>query len=234
MHIPDAIRIGRQALDNFKKGITYYLSAKCVLLIIFLVPLVLGIPFPFAPIQIIMIELLMDLASSTVFVTEQEEPGIMEKSALNINKFLGKELIIKIIKNRLPLATGILFIYVYTYCTTQNIIISQTAALVSWLLGHILLALNLKQERVPLVKQGIFSNYFGAAWLVIMIILSIFIITVPQLHPYLKTSQLPLGIWLGLIVVTVMSTFWIEILKITNYKKDSLYKSGLTAKIKKV
>jgi Ca2+-transporting ATPase len=62
-HLPDAVAVGRKAYDNFRKGITYYLSAKAVLLVVFVVPLLAGMPFPFAPIQIIAIELLMDLAS---------------------------------------------------------------------------------------------------------------------------------------------------------------------------
>lgn len=221
VHIPDAIKISRQALDNFRKGITYYLSAKCILLIIFLVPLFLGIPFPFAPIQIILIELLMDLASSTIFVTEQEEPGIMEKPAPNIQQFFGSRLIIKILRNSLPLASGILCIYLYAYTTTHSLITAQTAALISWLLGHIFLALNLKQETTPLIKQGLFSNYFGASWLIAMILLSILITNITQLHSYLKTSQLPLTLWIGLVCVTVITTFWIEIAKIINFMKGS-------------
>ncbi len=77
-HIRDGVAIGRKAIDNFRKGLTYYLSAKAILLSVFVVPLVLGIPFPFAPIHIILIELLMDLASSTIFVTEVAEPDIMK------------------------------------------------------------------------------------------------------------------------------------------------------------
>ena len=69
IRVVDAIAVGRKALDNFIKGLTYYLTAKAILLAAFIVPLVVGAPFPFAPIHIIIIELLMDLASSTIFVT---------------------------------------------------------------------------------------------------------------------------------------------------------------------
>ncbi len=217
VHVPDAIAIGRRALDNFKKGLSYYLSAKCVLLIIFLIPLFLGIPFPFAPIQIILIELLMDLASSTIFVTETAEPGIMEKPVQRIKSFLGRPLIIKIIQNSVPLALGILFIYLRTY-QHYDLTVAQTAAFVAWLLGHILLALNLKQEELPLIKQGIFSNYFGTFWLLAMILLSIVITVVPWLYSYLKTTWLPISLWIELIIIVSCTTFWIEIGKIVRFK----------------
>lgn len=44
-HLPDGVRIGRKAYDNFRKGITYYLSAKAILLSAFLIPLVV-VPCP--------------------------------------------------------------------------------------------------------------------------------------------------------------------------------------------
>ncbi len=64
VHIPQAVSVGRKALNNSRKGLTYYLSAKAILISIFIVPLILRIPFPFAPIHIILTELLMDLTSS--------------------------------------------------------------------------------------------------------------------------------------------------------------------------
>lgn len=160
IHVPNAIKLGRKALDNFKKGIAYYLSAKCILLLIFLTPLLLGYPLPFAPIQIILIELLMDLASSTIFVTEKEEPGIMEKPVEKIKDFLGKPLIFKILKNSFPLALAVVFVYIRTY-QQYDFKTAQSAAFVGWLLGHILLALNLKQEKILLMTRGFFANYFG-------------------------------------------------------------------------
>lgn len=217
VHIPDAIAIGRRALDNFKKGLSYYLSAKCILFFVFLIPLFLKIPFPFTPIQIIFIELLMDLASSTIFVTEAAELGIMEKPAQKIKNFLDKFLILKILKNSIPLALGILFIYLLAY-QQYNLSVAQTSAFVSWLLGHILLALNLKQEKVPLIKQGIFSNYFGVFWLFGMILLSIAITCIPQFYPYLKTTWLPISLWAQLIIMVICTTFWIEVVKLITFK----------------
>lgn len=223
VHVPDAIEIGRRALDNFKKGISYYLSAKLILLTLFVIPLMWGIPFPFSPIQIIAIELLMDLASSTIFVTEQEEPGIMRMKPQTIKHFLGKPLIGRIVKNSLPLSLGILFIYFHTYFA-YGLHTAQTAAFVGWLLGHILLALNLKQEKKPLVMQGIFSNYFGTFWLLAMVALALSITSIPFMYPYLKTTWLPLSVWIELLVIICCATFWIEILKLIKVEKMSSIK----------
>ncbi|MCF7799803.1 cation-transporting P-type ATPase [Candidatus Babeliales bacterium] len=217
-HIANAVKISRKAIDNFKKGLSYYLSAKTILLVIFLVPLLLGIPFPFVPIQIIFIELLMDLASSTIFVTEQAEPDIMQKKAPKISNFLGKPLIFTILKNSIFLSIGILFVYLLTY-KLYNLETAQTSALVSWLLGHILLALNLKQERMPLVIQGVSANKFAIFWFLFMIIFSLLITFFKPIMPYFQTTYLPISIWGLILTVILVSTFWLEIKKIAIYQK---------------
>jgi len=212
-HIPDAIAIGRKALDNFKKGLIYYLSAKTILLAVFLIPLALGIPFPFAPIQIILIELLMDLASSTIFVTESAEPDIMKKPAIAIKKFLNRSLLYSILKNSIGLIIALSTIYLYLYYY-HGLKLAQTAAFVTWLLGHICLAFNLKQSHMPLIKQGFLSNYFAVIWFLGMLTFSLIITCVPLFYPYFSTTWLPIHTWVIIIILIVISTFWIELKKI--------------------
>jgi len=214
IHLPEAIALGRKALDNFHKGLTYYLSAKAILLSIFLVPLALGVPFPFAPIMIILTELLMDLASSTIFVTETSEPDILNRTPQTITNFLNRTITLRILRNGVFLAIGILIIYLWLYYQTHNIVLAQTAAFVTWLLGHIMLALNLKQGKLSLLKQGVFSNRFASFWLAGMITLSVVMTNIPQIYPYLHTTFIPLATWFAILFVVLSSTWWIEIKKI--------------------
>lgn len=213
VHIRDGVAIGRKAIDNFRKGLTYYLSAKAILLSVFIIPLSLGIPFPFAPIHIILIELLMDLASSTIFVTEVAEPDVLKHPPKRIREYLSRPILLKIFRNGIGLALGILAIYLLLYFQTGNVALAQTASFVTWLLGHILLALNLKQEKASLLKQGIFSNRFGTFWLISMVTLTLLITTVSPIFPYMKTTSLTLLVWLEILSVVFASTFWLEVAK---------------------
>ena len=77
--IETAVSQGRKLYSNLRKGVRYYLACKVALVSIFLVPILLGIPLPFAPIQIIVLELFMDLAASATFVAEPQEKGTMKK-----------------------------------------------------------------------------------------------------------------------------------------------------------
>lgn len=209
VHIHDAVMYGRKALDNFQKGLTYYFAAKTILLAIFIVPLIFAIPFPFTPIQIILIEVLMDLASSTIFVTEEVEPDIMKKAAPNLKNFLKISLALDVIKYSIGLSFAISCIYLKSYIN-YDLVTARTAAFVAWLLGHIFLALNLKQRRLPLFIQGLFANSFAIFWLTAMTILSFLITNVSQLYPFINTTALPVHVWLEIIFFIVIATFWIE------------------------
>jgi Ca2+-transporting ATPase len=77
-----------------------------------------------------------------------------------------------------------------------------------------MLALNLKQENLPLLRQGIFSNRFATGWLLGMIVLSLAMTGIPWLHPFLRTTWLPLWVWALVILAIVSATWWIEVAKI--------------------
>ena len=131
-----------------------------------------------------------------------------------ITGFLNWSIALRIAKNGAPLAIAILAIYLWLYHGTGDVTLAQTAAFVTWLLGHIMLALNLKQEKLSLIKQGVFSNRFATGWLLGMIAFSLAMTSVAPLHSYLHTTALPLRVWGVILLAIVGSTWWIEAAKI--------------------
>lgn len=217
VHLTDAVAVGRKAYDNFRKGITYYLSAKAVLLAIFIVPLLVGKPFPFSPIQIIAIELLMDLASSTIFVSEAAEPDVMKHKPRQRAKFLTRETGRLILRNMLGLTIAILAVYFGSLSLGYDVTSSQTAAFAAWLLGHVLLALIVKQTHKPLLKQGILTNRIGAGWLLGMILLVYMMTHVQSVYSVLSTTFLEPVQWSLVIAGAILASAWIEVQKLLTY-----------------
>jgi Ca2+-transporting ATPase len=211
--LPEGVAIGRRAYDNFSKGLIYYLSAKAILLAIFIVPLLVGVPFPFAPIQVIVTELLMDLASSTVFVTEEAELDVLRRGPRRRARFLSWAVGRRILRNSVGLVVAILGVYFGSLALGEAVESARTAAWATWLVGHIVLALNLKQERMPLLQQGLLSNRFGAAWLVGMVILVIVMTLVPAARQILNTTRLRGVQWAMVGAGAVLASFWLEVRK---------------------
>jgi len=209
-HLPEGVAIGRKAYENFRKGITYYLSAKAILLTAFLVPLAVGWPFPFAPIQIIAIEVLMDLASSTIFISEAAEPEVMARGPRRQDRFLSWSVGRRILRNLAGLAAAILAAYFGSLALGHHIASARTAAFATWLLGHIVLALTLKQERVSLLERGLLANRFGAGWLVGMVALVVAMVTVPFVREALETTRLSGAQWALVVVGALVGGGWLE------------------------
>lgn len=216
--LPDGVAIGRKAYDNFRKGITYYLSAKAILLTIFIAPLFLRLPFPLSPIQIIFTELLMDLASSTIFVTEPAEKDIMQRKPRRQVSFLSHEVGLRILRNLAGLSLAILTAYFVSLYLGYGETSARTAASATWLIGHILLALNLKQEHTPLLKQGLFSNRFGTGWLIGMILFVLSMTNIPAVQKVLNTTNLTSIQWIIVVTGAILASFWIEVYKLIKFR----------------
>ncbi len=156
---------GRKLFDNLKKGIKYYLSVKLALVLIFLIPVVLGVPMPFAPIQIIVLEMFMDLAASAGYVAEPMEKDIYgsfkDKTAEGV---LGRRAL-----NDLFIKSAVLFgtvTGVYFFALSQHVgaLEAQTLAFATWIFSHVFLAFASRSDRQPLLSIGIFRNKIIDLW----------------------------------------------------------------------
>jgi P-type Ca2+ transporter type 2C len=212
--IGEAVRAGRRIFANIKKGIRYYLAVKLALVGIFLLPIILGLPFPFPPIQIILLELFMDLAASSGFVAEGEEADVMMRPPRNPKeRFLTRGLLVSVFVSALGLFTAVSVAYLYTYYSTGNLLHAQTVAFAAWILTHIFLAFNLRSETEPLAKLGFFSNRVMVGWGVAAMATLAAAITVPAVQSALKTSTLTLFDVGFVLIVSIAATFWLDIPK---------------------
>ncbi|WXG41682.1 MAG: cation-transporting P-type ATPase [Candidatus Freyarchaeum deiterrae] len=212
--VETAVREGRKMYDNLRKGVRYYLGVKIALLAIFVLPILLGIPQPFAPIQIIVLELFMDLAASATFVAEPAESDIMTRPPRDPKeRFIKRSLQFSIFLNAASLFAAVSICYLFIYYRTLNITVAQTVAFAAWMVGHIFLAFNSRSERESLRSLGFFSNKVMVAWAVLAIGTLIAATMVPLVQGLLKVTYLDPMNWAIVFIVTFVCTFWLEVKK---------------------
>jgi Ca2+-transporting ATPase len=213
--IETAVKEGRKLFGNLRKGVRYYLACKVALVASFLLPIALGVPLPFAPIQIIVLELFMDLAASATFIAEPEESGTMTKPPVDPKeKFMNRSLLSGISMGALSLFAAVTINFLLVWFQTQNLTQAQTVAFATWMVGHILLALNFRSEKEPLVKLGFLSNKVMVLWAVLAAATLIVGTSLPFVHDSLKITNLNPQDWALVIGVSFTATFWIELKKI--------------------
>lgn len=209
-----AVQGGRRMYDNLRKGVRYYLAVKVGLISIFLLPIVLGIALPFAPIQIIVLELFMDLGASAAFVAEPGEKDLMKRPPRDPNRrFMDRPMLRNIIFGALSLFLAVSIVYMVTNFTTRNLLVAQSSAFATWMFGHIFFALNMRSSRQPLTSLGVFSNRPMVIWAVGAIVFLVVAVTTPFFHLALKLTYLSAGQWLFAIAIAFVFTFWMEVRK---------------------
>ena len=217
-----AVKEGRKLYGNLRKGVRYYLACKVALVSIFLVPIILGIPLPFAPIQIIVLELFMDLAASATFVAEPEEAGSMKKPPIDPKeRFINKSMLTTLFLGALSLFIAVTATYLFTWYTASATLsaadaqtYARTVAFATWMFGHIFLALNFRSEREPLVREGLLSNKVMLLWALLVFVVLVVGTSLPVTQAALQITGLKLQDWALAIGVSFVATFWMELKKI--------------------
>lgn len=227
--IETAVKEGRKLFGNLRKGVKYYLACKLALVAIFIVPIILGIPLPFAPIQIIVLELFMDLAASATFVAEPEEVDVMRREPRSTKeKFMNKKMYQGIIMGAASLFAAVTATYLFAWYSSLLImtpqeaeISAQTVAFATWMFGHIFLAFNSRSERDPLTRLGLFSNKLMIVWAVTAIATVLIVVNLPGVSAALNLTSISLIYWVLIVVVAFAATFWLEIRKLMLARKQA-------------
>jgi len=207
-----AVEEGRVLFANLTKGVRYYLACKVALVAATLLPVLLRVPVPFAPIQIILMELFMDLAASSTFVAEPIENGLMQRPPRDPGApFLDRAMVGSIGSAGAGLFAAVSVAYLITWYSGAGTVRAQTIAFVTWLLGHVFLALNLRSEHEPLVRLGVFSNRLMIGWAAATLAFVLVAILVPIVQVALKTTSLSGQEWALAVGAALVGTFWMEV-----------------------
>lgn len=212
--IVDAVHEGRKIRYTLRKSLIYEVSIKLALVMILAIPLLLSIPFPFSPIQIIVMEMMMDFGAMGGFLYEREENNFLKlTSEKNERELINRNTLSFVTVSAIAISAAVIGLYLYLYYTSTILIRAQTAAFAVWMITQIFLAHNLRTERQPIFLKGFLSNRILSLWGVLVLIGLLIITAVPELQVLLHTIYLTNWDWVLILLVSFVSTFWIELRK---------------------
>ncbi len=216
--IAAAVREGRKLFDNLHKGVRYYLACKVALIAASLLGVLAGLAVPFAPVQIVVMELFMDLAASATFVAEPAEPDLMRRKPRPPKQpFMDRSMLTGIFAGAAGLFAAVAAAYLITWSRTGSLPTAQTMAFVTWLLGHALLALNMRSERAPLFRVGMFTNRLMWVWIAAVSVAAAAFVGLPFMREALKVTALSSGQWALAVGLALVGSFWQELVKVARF-----------------
>ncbi|AGK59738.1 cation-transporting ATPase [Hyphomicrobium denitrificans 1NES1] len=164
----EAVREGRRLYDNFRKAIRYYLAVKVALVLASAAAAILGLPLPFTPVQIVVLELFMDLGASLAFVGQPAEPDVMCRPPRDPDaRFFDHGMVLGLLAGGVTLA-AIVFASFWIGLDRFGLSGARTVALVTWMIGHAALGLAMAggvRNPVSLLRNGVLLMWIGAAFL---------------------------------------------------------------------
>ncbi|MEV1294139.1 cation-transporting P-type ATPase [Pseudonocardia sp. NPDC049635] len=209
-----ALREGRTLHDNLRKGVKYYLACKAGLVATAAAGVAAGLPIPFAPIQIVVLEMYMDVAGTATFAAERSERDAMERRPQGrTERFLDRPLVTDLLAGGASLFAAVGGLYLVAALTGTNSATAQTLAFVAWMSGYLALAWVMRTERTPLLSAGLLSNRFLPLWTVVTAASLAVIMTVAPLRDALRLVPLTGAQWLVAVLVPIVAVSWIEVRK---------------------
>jgi Ca2+-transporting ATPase len=209
---------GRKFFENLRKGVKFYLSVKTALILIFLLPVLAGIAFPFAPIQIIILELFMDLGASAAFVAEPAERLIYSERPRDFKeRFINSAMLKGIAASALSLFAGVTISYFYALSLHLSLAQAQTFAFAAWIFTLMILAFVSRSERDPLSHLGVFANRAMNVWAVAAVVFLFIAIGTPELSAYFKLSAITIAELLTVFVISFVCASWQEWVKMLRF-----------------
>ncbi len=160
--ITAAIREGRRLRDNFKKIFAYMISTNFSEVVLISFALLLGLPLPILPTQILWSNLIEGGLMNFAFAFEPLYPSAMKRKPQDpdIAKVLSKKLIALIAVVGSVTATFLLGAYLYMISLGLPVDKIQTLMFVGVSISSIFMAFSMKSFGTPLWKLSLFSNRF--------------------------------------------------------------------------
>jgi Ca2+-transporting ATPase len=150
-----AVEEGRGIYDNIKKFINYLLSANFGEVLVVFSSIMMGLPLPLLPLQLLWINILTDGLPALALGVEAPDKNIMERKPRDPKeKILNRPTMIFILLIGIILAAGTMMLFSHYLPDEAK---ARTVAFTTLVVGELFLAVNFR-SRMRIHRIGLFSN----------------------------------------------------------------------------
>ncbi len=204
-----AIEEGRKIFDNIRKVVYYLLSCNISEVATIFISILLRLPLPLIPVQILWMNLVTDGLPALALGVEPAEPDVMERPPRDPKEgIMSKQVMISILLGGLCLSILTLFVYGWALWEHDEIKILRTMVFFTLSTGQLLHAFNSKSLKHSIFKAGITKNASLILATAVSFALLLAIIYIPGLqeifgtHP-LTGKQLVVSVIATLLIIPV-------------------------------
>ncbi|HNV96828.1 MAG TPA: HAD-IC family P-type ATPase [bacterium] len=223
--IVETVKRGRIIFNNIRKVVLYLLTDSFSEMIIISGSVLLSLPLPILPAQILWIKLIEDsFPAMSLSFDEIDENVMNEKPRKRTEKIVNNKFKILIFFYAIIIDSFLFMIFYYFWKTSGNLDYARTITFVGLGITSLFYIYAVRGIKFSIFKIGLFSNKYLIGTTFLGFILMLVAIYVPFFNNILKTIPLGIKEWIILLFYAVFSIFVYEIGKkfIINGKHENI------------
>lgn len=194
--IVSAVEEGRVIYSNIRKFIFFLLSCNIAEILIIFVAMLVGLPVPLKPIQLLWLNLLTDAFPALALGMEAKEPNIMKNPPRKPNEpIMDKHMKQQIAIQSTFMTVAVLGVFVYALNFTSSLEAARTYAFTTLIFSELLRAYTSRSEIYSVFSIGFFKNKFMVMGTALSFLLLLFVLYIPWLRIIFDTTFLSFHDW---------------------------------------
>jgi Ca2+-transporting ATPase len=201
-----AIEEGRNIYDNIRKFIRYLLASNVGEMMTMMLAMLMGMPLPLVPIQILWVNLVTDGLPAMALGVDQPEEDLMHRAPRQPREnVFARRLGWKIVSRGVAIGVFTLIAFALTYQTTQHLVHAQTVAFATLVMAQLIHVFDCRSSR-SIFHRNLFENKYLTVAVVSSVLLLLGVIYIDWLQPVFHTVNLSLRDWTLVLVMAALPT----------------------------
>jgi len=192
-----AVEEGRNIYSNIRKFIRYLLSCNVGEVLTMFLSMLMGLPIPLLPAQVLAVNLATDGLPAIALGMEPGEPDIMERPPRSPDESIFSQGLARLILLRgIFIAISTIASFMIVNAMSKSLASARTAALVTLVMSQLIHVFECKSEHRSLFELPVFSNRYLVLAVLSSVLMLLAIIYIPFLSVIFGTAALSLNEWL--------------------------------------
>ncbi len=206
--IKAAIKEGRNIYENIRKFIRYLLASNVGEILVMLFAMILGLPLPLVPIQILWVNLVTDGLPAMALGVDQPEENVMKRKPRSPKEgVFARGLGWKVISRGFLIGVVTLLSFIIIYNNDPSkLSYAQTVAFATLVMAQLIHVFDCRSERSVLSRNP-FGNKFLVWSVISSLALVVAVIYYPPLQPVFHTLPIAAKDWLLIVGLSSIPTF---------------------------
>ncbi|WP_019132739.1 cation-translocating P-type ATPase [Peptoniphilus obesi] len=222
--IVNAVEEGRIIYGNIKKFVSFLLSCNIGEILIIFISIILNLPAPFLPIQLLWLNLVTDSFPALALGVERGDSDVMNNPPRDPQEaIIDKEITITLVIQSISITIATLGVYIFALNDMgrhpEGIVYARTMAFATLILAELFRSYSSRSINHTLWEIGFFSNKRLVQATLFSLFLMVVVMYVPFLEDLFHLTDISFVDWAIVVVASLIPLVLGEIQKVIRFKK---------------